>query len=99
MDHFDLSKYFTYISGAVKDVRITKEEVIKHALEYNNITNLDEVIMIGDRKYDVIGAKIHNLKSIAVLYGGYSTREEFLENKPTYLIEKPSEILDIILER
>ena len=99
LDHFDLSKYFTYISGAVKDVRITKEEVIKHALEYNNITNLDEVIMIGDRKYDVIGAKIHNLKSIAVLYGGYSTREEFLENKPTYLIEKPSEILDIILER
>ena len=97
LDYFDLSKYFTYISGAVKDVRTTKEQVIKHALEVMNITDLNEVIMVGDRKYDVIGAKTHGLQSIAVLYGGYSTREEFEEFVPTYLIEKPSEIIDIVL--
>lgn len=97
LDHFDLSKYFTYVSGAVKDVRISKTEVIQHALEANNIKNLDEVIMVGDRKYDVIGAKNCSLKCIAVLYGGYSTKEEFEEIRPDFLIENPHEIIDIVL--
>ena len=97
LDHFDLSKYFTYVSGAVKDVRISKTEVIQHALEANNIKNLDDVIMVGDRKYDVIGAKNCSLKCIAVLYGGYSTKEEFEEIRPDFLIEKPYEIIDIVL--
>ena len=96
LEHFDLKKYFTYVSGAVKDVRITKTEVIQHALEANNITNLKEVIMVGDRKYDVIGAKNVGIKSIAVLYGGYSTLEEFEEVKPDFIIEKPYEILEIV---
>lgn len=97
LDHFDLSKYFTYVSGAVKDVRISKTEVIQHALEANNIKNLDDVIMVGDRKYDVIGAKNCSLKCIAVLYGGYSTKEEFEEIRPDFLIENPHEIIDIVL--
>ena len=97
LDHFDLSKYFTYVSGAVKDVRISKTEVIQHALEVNNIKNLDDVIMVGDRKYDVIGAKNCSLKCIAVLYGGYSTKEEFEEIRPDFLIENPHEIIDIVL--
>ena len=98
LEHFDLAKYFTYVSGAVKDVRSTKAEVIKHALEHNKIFNHNEVIMVGDRKYDVIGANMNNIKCIAVLYGGYSTREEFEECKPAYLIEEPKEILDIVLK-
>ena len=98
LDHFGLSNYFTYVSGAVKDVRSTKTEVILHALEYENITNLNDVIMVGDRKYDVIGARNANIKVIAVLYGGYSTLEEFIETKPDYLVYKPQEIVDIVLK-
>ena len=98
LDHFGLSRYFTYVSGAVKDVRTTKTEVIQHALEACIISNLDDVIMVGDRKYDVIGARNCNLKCIAVLYGGYSTREEFDENKPDFLIEEPHEIVEIVLK-
>ena len=97
LDYFDLSKYFDYISGAVADVRIHKHEVIAHALEELNITNLDEVIMIGDRKYDVIGARQNGLKCIGILYGGYSTLEEFLLEETAYIINKPHEIVDIVL--
>ena len=92
LKHFDLIKYFSYISGAVKDVRSTKFEVINHALVHNQIS-LEEVIMVGDRKYDVIGAKENNIPSIAVLYGGYSTMEEFLENKPNYFASTPEDIV------
>ena len=97
LDYFDLTKYFDYISGAVANVRIHKHEVIAHALEELNITNLDDVIMIGDRKYDVIGARQNGLKCIGILYGGYSTLEEFLLEETAYIINKPHEILDIVL--
>ena len=97
LDYFDLTKYFDYISGAVANVRIHKHEVIAHALEELNITNLDEVIMIGDRKYDVIGARQNGLKCIGILYGGYSTLEEFLLEETAYIINKPHEIVDIVL--
>ena len=96
LKHFDLIKYFSYISGAVKDIRSTKFEVINHALIYNNISNLDEVIMVGDRKYDVIGANENNIRSIAVLYGGYSTMEEFIEFPPTYFAKTPKDIVSIV---
>ena len=96
LKHFDLIKYFSYISGAVKDIRSTKFEVINHALTYNNIASLDEVIMVGDRKYDVIGANENNIRSIAVLYGGYSTMEEFIEFPPTYFARTPKDIVSIV---
>ena len=96
LDYFDLSKYFDYISGAVANERIHKHEVIAHALEHLQIENLDDVIMIGDRKYDVIGARQNGLKCIGVLYGGYSTLEEFIEVKADYIINKPMKIVDIV---
>ena len=96
LKHFDLIKYFSYISGAVKDIRSTKFEVINHALTYKNIASLDEVIMVGDRKYDVIGANENNIRSIAVLYGGYSTMEEFIEFPPTYFARTPKDIINIV---
>ena len=98
LDHFGLTKYFDYISGAVANVRIHKHEVIAHALEELEITNLDEVIMIGDRKYDVIGARQNGLKCIGILYGGYSTREEFENENTEFIINEPHEILDILLK-
>ena len=97
LDYFDLTKYFDYISGAVANERIHKHEVIAHALKELNITNLDDVIMIGDRKYDVIGARQNGLKCIGILYGGYSTLEEFLLEETAYIINKPHEIIDIVL--
>lgn len=98
LEHFGLIKYFDFISGAEKDVRIHKHEVIAYALETLNIKNLDEVIMIGDRKYDVIGARKNGLKCIGILYGGYSTLEEFIEVKADYIVNKPNDIINIVLE-
>ena len=73
------------------------ERFYSHALEELKITNLDDVIMIGDRKYDVIGARQNGLKCIGILYGGYSTLEEFLLEETAYIINKPHEIIDIVL--
>lgn len=95
--HFGLDKYFEYIAGATMDEkRVKKAEVIAYALEENGITDLTSVVMIGDREHDVIGAKENGLASIGVLYG-YGNYEELETAGANYIVAKPEEIVDIIL--
>lgn len=76
MEHFGLDKYFTDMCGASMDgTRGKKGDVIHYALEKNQITNKDEVVMVGDRLHDIKGAKANGIKSIGVLYG-FGDREE-----------------------
>ena len=50
LEHFDLMKYFTFLSGSELDgTRVDKAEVITYALQENKIQDLSKVIMIGDR--------------------------------------------------
>ncbi len=76
LEYFEIAQYFTFVSGSeLNGTRDDKAEVIKYALEQNRITDISNVVMIGDRKYDVIGAKKHGIKCIGVLYG-YGDLEE-----------------------
>lgn len=95
-DHFDIEKYFDFIGGAHMDGRRTdKKEVIEYVLENSGVKDTDEVIMVGDRKYDVIGAHELGIKCIAVLFG-YGSKEELVEAEADFLAETPDKIADII---
>lgn len=68
LEHFDLAKYFDMICGATMDTsRSTKEDVIAYLLERNGRS--DNMIMVGDTKFDVLGAKHHGIKTIGVSWG------------------------------
>lgn len=96
LDHFGLAKYFTYIAGANMDeTRTNKLEVIAYALESCGIEDLSNVIMIGDREYDIFGAKAIGVDSIGVLYG-YGSLEELTNANATYIAEKVEDIYEII---
>ncbi|MBQ2576042.1 MAG: HAD hydrolase-like protein, partial [Lachnospiraceae bacterium] len=43
-------------------------------------------VMIGDTKFDIIGANEAGIDSVGVTYG-YGTREELVENRATYLVD------------
>lgn len=76
MDHFGLTTYFAFIGGAtMDDSRVHKGDVIRYVLETNHIDDLSQVMMVGDRENDIIGARQNGLESIGVLYG-YGGREE-----------------------
>ena len=93
-DH-NISKYFDFICGSdVELTRNSKAKVIEYAFELANISNRDEAIIVGDTKYDIIGAKETGIKSIGVLYG-YGSNDE-LKNAD-YIAEKSSDILNILL--
>ena len=95
LKHFGIEKYFDKIVGSNLDGTMSeKGDIIKYIIEKENL-NTSETIMIGDRKYDIIGANKNNIHSIAVLYG-YGTKEELEESKPTYFCERVMDIITII---
>lgn len=87
LEHFGLSQYFHFIAGAKLDeTRTKKDEVIEYALELCGISDSSKVIMVGDREYDILGAKKFAMDSMGVLYG-YGNREELESAGATYIAE------------
>lgn len=68
LEHFDLAKYFDRICGASMDTsRSSKEAVIAYLLELSGRDS--DIIMVGDTKFDVIGAAAHGIPAIGVSWG------------------------------
>ena len=75
LDHFGLSGRFEGVLGAHTDgSRSGKRELISDALSLANLAP-DQAAMIGDRSYDMEGARIVGVYAIGALWG-YGTREE-----------------------
>ncbi len=97
IEHFGLSDYFKIIVGSNLDgTRTNKGEVISCALDQLQVTELNSVVMIGDRKHDVLGAQQNQLASIGVLYG-FGTLAELSEAKPTYLVNSVTDLTEMLL--
>lgn len=95
--HFGLDVYFDDICGSNDDAsRNEKDEVIRYALEKQGITELSDVLMVGDRKFDVIGAAKCGLKCMGVLYG-FGDREELETAGAAYIAETVEDMTRIIV--
>lgn len=76
LEHFGIAKYFEVIGGDKREVgRDNKAKVIDYVLETMKAQK-DDVIMVGDRKFDIEGAHAIGIPCIAVEFG-YGDREEF----------------------
>ena len=94
LEHFGLAGYFRLICGATMDTsRTNKEAVIEYLIQENGKT--DNMIMVGDTKFDVLGAKEHGIPTIGVAWG-YGTREEMLEAGAVAIAEKPEDLLKLV---
>lgn len=95
--HFELDSYFEFMGGSEMDgVRGKKAEVIQYVLETNRITDLSHVIMVGDRRHDVEGARECGLDCIGVLYG-YGGREELTQAGAIALAADLDELQTLLL--
>lgn len=96
LKHFDIMHYFSVVAGSNLDgSRASKAEIIRYALQQGGITALSRTVMVGDRKYDIVGAKQVGIPSIGVLYG-FGSREE-LEGAGATCIAKTVEDLESML--
>lgn len=92
IEYFGLSSYFDYVAGMELDGgRGTKAEVILYALDVLGIEDKSEVLMIGDREHDVIGAKEAGVDCLGVLYG-FGDRKELEEAGADYIAETVEDI-------
>jgi len=95
IDHLDLTKYFKTIYGSELNGNFTdKGELIANIIMMEGLSP-GNTVMIGDRKYDIAGAKKNNMISLGVTYG-FGSKEELIEAGADFLAEKPSDIKAII---
>lgn len=94
LSHFDLSKFFEKICGATLDgSRSHKEDVIRYLLA--QVTDVSDVIMVGDTAYDVIGAAAHSIPCIGVSWG-YGTQEDMKNAGAVAIAQTPEEVIQIV---
>lgn len=96
LKHFNLISYFQFVAGATMDeTRNSKTAVIAYALEHINAASKNEVVMIGDRKHDIEGAKDNDIDSIGVLFG-YGDRKELEQAGANYIVENVEELRTLL---
>jgi phosphoglycolate phosphatase len=95
LEHFQLARVFSAIHGSELDGRRDdKAELIAHIIEIEEV-KADNAIMIGDRMFDINGAKANGLRSIGVLWG-YGSESELAHAGADVLCAAPRDLPDQI---
>ena len=96
-DRFGLSQFFEIVGGAnINGTRNDKDEVIEYVLEKAGISDRSSVLMIGDRRQDVLGAHKTGLKCMGILWG-FGSIEELTEAGADFIAETPEKAADMLL--
>lgn len=99
LEHFDVVQYFDVVVGSELDgSRAKKEEVVQEALRQldpKGQVSSGQMVMIGDRYFDVQGAKAHHLDSIGVAYG-YATEGELQQAGATFVVDTVQQLKELL---
>lgn len=107
LQHFEIEQYFDIIVGSELDgTRARKEEVVEEALRQlyqifgdvqkrSDKKDNDRIVMIGDRKFDIQGAKLFNLVSVGVTFG-YALPGELEEAGADYIVDTVTELEELL---
>jgi len=96
-DYFDLSRYFVTVHGAELDgARSDKTELLRWLLAAEKLDR-SSTPMVGDRSFDMTGARNNAMPSLGVLYG-YGSKEELLGAGAAELCESPRELAETLVK-
>ncbi len=102
LQHFDIEKYFDVIVGSELDgTRDAKEEVVEEALRQLGVLDMEArerhrlCAMVGDRKFDIQGAKAHGLTGVGVRFG-FALPGELEEEGAEYIAKTVEELQDFL---
>ncbi len=74
LEHFDLARFFDRICGASLDrSRSSKDAVIAYLLQQHGAG--EQMVMVGDTVFDILGAAAHGIPAVGVAWG-YGSVEE-----------------------
>lgn len=97
-DYLGITDKFDAIVGVKIDDsnHSTKTGLVLEAMKQLGAADKTKVLMVGDRLYDIDGAKGAEVKSCGVLWG-YGSEEEFREHGADYIVKSADEIVKISL--
>lgn len=97
LENLGIQDCFDIVVGSSSDgSRSSKEDVLAYALGLAGITDKKDAVMVGDRKFDAIGAKAFDIECIGVLYG-YGSREEFEAAGADYIADDVESLRKLLL--
>ncbi len=98
LEEHHLSSYFDDIVGSGLDGQFpTKKDVILEVMRRLSVQDKKSVVMIGDRKHDIIGAREASIDSLAVSYG-YGSLEELTQEHPKKILHTLDDLVNYILD-
>lgn len=107
LEHFELAQYFDVVVGSLmNETRTAKEEVVEEALrQLEEKASKDAAIgqspkntaMVGDRKFDIIGAKAHGLTAVGVSFG-YAEPGELEAEEPDFIADTVEDLRKYLLD-
>jgi phosphoglycolate phosphatase len=91
LKHFNLHTSFEGVYGSEMSGKFDhKADLIQHILTNESLV-AEETLMVGDRKYDITGAKENLCFAAGVTYG-YGSAEELTEAGADYLCHTPDDV-------
>lgn len=96
VEHFALAQHFAFVAGATLDgSRREKRDIIGLALT-SLAAVADDAVMVGDREQDIVGARVHGMRSIGVAWG-YAEPGELEHAGADVIVQSPQELVKTIL--
>ncbi len=97
LDHFKLSQYFQVVVGASLDNTFShKNVIIMETIKKFPEISKEKAVMVGDRKFDIEGAKENKIFSIGVKYG-FADTGEIEAASPDFISESVEGLFKILL--
>jgi len=94
VEHFGIARYFDKVCGVRMDqMHADKAELIAAALP----PDVNRAAMVGDRMYDMRGAKAAGVDAIGVLYG-YGDREELAHAGADHIAQTVGDLTEYLLD-
>ena len=97
LEHFGIAGLFDHVAGAeLNGPRNSKSSVLRHACGLCGVEDMHQCLMVGDRKYDVLGAHAVGMPCAGVLYG-YGSRHELEEAGAECLCDNVPSLRNLLL--
>lgn len=98
LDKFEMAPYFDVAIGSKLDGSVLeKKDIINAVLDHWNRPDPEKLLMVGDRKYDIIGAQKTGIPCVGVRFG-FAEPGELEEYGASYIADTVSDLKSYLLK-
>ena len=94
--HLGITQYFDVVCGAsLGDIHNTKQAIIARAMKELS-ADKDKTLMVGDRMFDIEGARENGIKSAGVVFG-FDYEDELKTAGADFIVKTTKQLLEEVL--